>query len=62
MSEEDTEVSDDGPVTRGLLVFFVIAIFVGVGIFALQYWPKPAPRLCATPQAQCGDNSSGAAQ
>ena len=53
MSEE--EISEVGTSVRWLLVGFVLALLLAIGLVALLYQPKPAESICSNTEARCGD-------
>jgi hypothetical protein len=58
----DQETSDVGAPVRWLLVGFVVALFLAIGLVALLYQPKPAEPICSNTEARCGDRSDVGAQ
>jgi hypothetical protein len=53
MSEE--EISEVGAPVRWLLVGFVVALFLAIGLVALLYQPHRTESICSNTEARCGD-------
>jgi hypothetical protein len=62
MSDEESAASDIGPLDRCLLVAFVMAMLLAVGIAAFLFRPHPADPICSKAEARCGDKSDVGAQ
>ena len=58
----DREVSDVGPSARWLLVGFVVAIFLAIGVIGYLYQPAPPDSICSNTEARCSDRSDASAQ
>ncbi len=59
MSQETTEV---GAPVRWLLVGFVVAMILAIGLVALLYQPRHAESICANVEARCGDKPDASIQ
>jgi len=53
MSEE--EISEVGTSVRWLLVGFVLALLLAIGLVALLYQPQRTESICSNTEARCGD-------
>jgi hypothetical protein len=60
MSEE--EISEVGAPVRWLLVGFVVALFLAIGLVALLYQPQHAESICSNTEARCGDKPDAGMQ
>ena len=58
----DREVSDFGAPARWLLVGFVVAMFLAIGVIGFLYQPKPPDTICSNAEARCGQTSDVTAQ
>ena len=60
MSEE--EISEVGAPTRWLLVGFVVAMILAIGLIALLYQPSRPESICSNIEARCGDKPDAGMQ
>jgi len=59
VSQETTEV---GAPVRWLLVGFVVAMCLAIGLVALLYQPPHTESICANTEARCGDKPDAGMQ
>ena len=58
----DRNASDFGISARWLLVGFVVAMFLAIGLIGFLYQPKPPEPACSNVEARCGQASEVTAQ
>ena len=58
----DQKASDVGPSTRWLLVGFIVAMCVAIGVVGLLYQSKPQDTICSNAEARCGEKSDASMQ
>jgi len=56
MSEE--EISEVSTSVRWLLVGFVLALLLAIGLVALLYQPRPAESICSNTEANTNDEAA----
>ena len=56
------ETSDFGAPARWLLVGFVVAMFLAIGVIGFLYQPGPPDTICSNAEARCSDRSDASAQ
>jgi len=62
MADQETDISEVGAPDRWLLVGFVVALLLALGVAAILFKPQPPDPICARTEARCGDRSDPAAQ
>ena len=58
----DQDATDTGPSARWLLVGFVVAMCLAIGLLAVLYQPKPPETICSNTEARCGDKPDAGMQ
>jgi len=58
----DQEASEADAPVRWLLVGFVVAMLLAIGLVALLYQPHRTESICANTEARCGDKPDAGMQ
>ena len=58
----ELEASDVGPSARWLLVGFVVAMLLAIGVIGFLYQPSPPDTICSNAEARCSDRTDASAQ
>lgn len=60
--EPEGEASDLDISTRWLLVGFVVAMFLAIGVIGFLYQPGPPDTICSNAESRCSDRSDASTQ
>jgi hypothetical protein len=58
----DQEISEVGASVRWLLVGFVVAMILAIGVIAFLYHPQRPETICSNTEARCGDKPDAGMQ